>query len=85
MISTTELSETEKIIPVEEFIKSLIALDVRIEQLVKLDTVCFNKRWDGLDGVRRVVDFPLLERHSDGKHLSRVSVPVSTNPESESL
>ena len=54
------LDERIGYLPIEEIVETLILRDVRLLQLVQADTVCFNERRDRLDGLRRVIDLPLL-------------------------
>ena len=47
-------------LPMEEIVETLVLRDVRLLQPVQANTVCFDERWDRLDGLWRVIDLSLL-------------------------
>lgn len=48
-------------VPVEEFVESLICFQIGFEEFIKLNAVRFDERRDGLDRVWAVIDLSLLE------------------------
>jgi hypothetical protein len=48
-------------IPIKELVEVLVALQVRVEQLIQVDFVRFDKRRDGFDRISAVKDLPFLQ------------------------